>query len=88
MLSDYLPTTDNGGDCRGPNTDLSKELTVKNLIISAYVKGKLFLQREEGASAVEYAIIAGLIAVAIIGAAQLLGTEIAALFTTIKDALP
>lgn len=50
-----------------------------------------FFAREEGASAIEYSIIAGLIAVAIVTAAGLLGDQIAAVFesitTTLTDAL-
>lgn len=42
---------------------------------------------EKGASAVEYALIAGLIAVVIIGAVTLVGTDLTATFTKITDAL-
>lgn len=42
---------------------------------------------EKGASAVEYALIAGLIAVAIIAAVTLVGTDLTATFTKITDAL-
>jgi len=43
---------------------------------------------EQGASAIEYAIIAGLIAVGIILAATNLGTEISSLFSYIGGKLP
>jgi pilus assembly protein Flp/PilA len=43
---------------------------------------------ERGASAVEYALIAGLIAVAIIVTAELLGLKISDVFTNITDKLP
>lgn len=46
-----------------------------------------FWKDEEGATAIEYALIAGLIAVAIIGALTLLGTNITALFDGISDRL-
>lgn len=46
-----------------------------------------FFAGEEGASAIEYSIIAGLIAVAIVTAAGLLGTEVSSVFGTIKDEL-
>lgn len=49
---------------------------------------RAFIKREDGASAIEYALIAGLIAVAIIGAARLLGTEIGLTFDNIRNALP
>lgn len=46
-----------------------------------------FWKDEEGATAIEYALIAGLIAVAIIGALTLLGTEIGDLFDRISGKL-
>jgi len=46
-----------------------------------------FLRDNEGASAIEYAIIAGLIAVAIIGAARLVGEDISSVFTAISTEL-
>lgn len=47
-----------------------------------------FFKREDGATAIEYAIIAGLIAVVIIGGAEALGVSIKSVFIQIKDALP
>lgn len=47
-----------------------------------------FLQNEEGATAVEYGLIAALIAVAIIAAVSGVGEQLKAVFTTIKNALP
>ncbi len=46
-----------------------------------------FWKDEEGATAIEYALIAGLIAVAIIGALSALGTNITALFDGISERL-
>lgn len=46
-----------------------------------------FFKREDGATAIEYAIIAGLISVVIIAAAGLLGDEIVAVFTKITGEL-
>ena len=47
------------------------------------------LKREEkGATAVEYGLLVGLIAVAIITVVLTLGGKLAALFTTITNALP
>lgn len=43
---------------------------------------------ERGASAVEYALIAGLIAVAIIIAVQALGTKVSGTFDTVEQSLP
>jgi pilus assembly protein Flp/PilA len=45
------------------------------------------LEREEGATAVEYGLMVGLIAVVIIGAVTLLGGELKTLFTTIQTKL-
>ncbi len=42
---------------------------------------------EEGATAIEYALIAALIAVVIIGSVSLLGTQVSATFNTIASAL-
>ena len=42
---------------------------------------------ERGATAVEYALMVALIAVVIIAAVTVLGTQIATVFTNIKDAL-
>lgn len=46
-----------------------------------------FFKREDGATAIEYAIIAGLISVVIIGAVTLLGDEIVKVFESITTAL-
>lgn len=46
-----------------------------------------FLRDEEGASAVEYGLIVGLIAVVIVGVLITSGTSLLALFTNISGAL-
>ena len=46
-----------------------------------------FFKREDGATAIEYAIIAGLISVVIIAAAGLLGDEIVKVIEKITDGL-
>jgi len=46
-----------------------------------------FFKNESGATAVEYGLIAALIAVAIIGAVQALGTELSKTFSTIDSAV-
>lgn len=46
-----------------------------------------FLQEEKGATAIEYGLIVGLVSIAIIAAATLLGTEIGNLFTRITSKL-
>ena len=45
------------------------------------------LRDEKGATAIEYGLIAGLIAVVIIAAVTLLGTDIQAVFTGLSDAI-
>ena len=47
-----------------------------------------FINDEEGASAVEYGLLVGLIAVAIIVAVTALGTKLNTMFTNITAALP
>ncbi|MDL5035896.1 Flp family type IVb pilin [Comamonas sp. Y6] len=48
---------------------------------------KNFLRDEEGATAIEYGLIAGLIAVAIMTTVGLLGKELDTLFTSILNKL-
>ena len=64
-----------------------KETVMLAKLIHLKLKVSSFFEREDGASAIEYAIIAGLIAVTIIGAAGLLGAEVSNTFTEIKDTL-
>jgi pilus assembly protein Flp/PilA len=46
-----------------------------------------FLRDENATTAIEYALIAAGISVAIVTAVTLIGTEVAALFTKVKEAL-
>lgn len=48
---------------------------------------KTFARDEEGATAIEYGLIAALISVVIIGAATALGTNLTAVFQAVADAL-
>jgi len=48
---------------------------------------KSFAKNESGATAIEYGLIAAGIAVAIISAVQLIGTNLDATFTSVSDAL-
>ena len=48
---------------------------------------KRFIKDEEGVTAIEYALIASLIAVAIIGAVTLVGTDLSAKFNSIAGSL-
>lgn len=47
-----------------------------------------FLRQDDGVTALEYGMIAGLIAVVIVAAVTTLGTKINTAFTTIGAALP
>lgn len=47
-----------------------------------------FWNDEEGATAIEYGLIAGLIAVGIVGVLTTLGDQLQAAFQAISDALP
>jgi pilus assembly protein Flp/PilA len=46
-----------------------------------------FIADQSGVAAIEYGLIAGLIAVVIIASVRLLGTSVSAKFTTIANAL-
>ena len=48
---------------------------------------KRFFKEEEGVTAIEYGLIAALIAVVIIGAVTLVGTNLSDIFDTISGAL-
>jgi pilus assembly protein Flp/PilA len=48
---------------------------------------KTFLREEDGAAAIEYGLIAALIAVAIIAGASLLGTSLDGLFTRLGNCM-
>ncbi len=47
-----------------------------------------FLHEEDGVTALEYGLIAALIAAVIVGAVTTLGTKVNTTFTTIADSLP
>jgi pilus assembly protein Flp/PilA len=46
-----------------------------------------FLSDESGATAIEYGLIAALIAVVIIGAVQVVGTNLSTTFTTVSSSI-
>ncbi len=46
-----------------------------------------FMQEEEGATAIEYGLLASLIAGVIVGAVTILGTNVNTSFTTVSTAL-
>jgi len=48
---------------------------------------KMYIQDESGATAIEYALIASLIAVALVGVLTSLGTRLSSEFTEVSSAL-
>jgi pilus assembly protein Flp/PilA len=48
---------------------------------------KQFLQQEDGVTAIEYGLIAALIAVVIVGGVTTVGTKLSAMFTSIAGKL-
>ena len=56
------------------------EGVLKNLLMS-------FVKNESGATAIEYGLIAALIAVVIIGAVQVVGTKLSTTFTTVSSSI-
>jgi pilus assembly protein Flp/PilA len=46
-----------------------------------------FLKNEDGATAIEYALMASLIAIFIVAAVQLVGTQVSTVFTEVGGAL-
>ncbi|MDY3197378.1 MAG: Flp family type IVb pilin [Pseudomonadaceae bacterium] len=46
-----------------------------------------FIKREDGASAIEYALIAGLISIVVIGAAVTIGEDLGSIMDKIKSAV-
>jgi pilus assembly protein Flp/PilA len=57
-------------------------------LVSLIAFAKDRMKEEKGATAVEYGLLVGLIAVAIIVTVGILGTQLDGLFQTITDALP
>jgi pilus assembly protein Flp/PilA len=55
---------------------------------SVFLKAKRFVQEEDGVTAIEYGLIAALIAVVIIASVQLVGGKLDAVFKAIAAALP
>jgi pilus assembly protein Flp/PilA len=56
--------------------------------LQTFIAGRKAEIEERGATAVEYALMVGLIAVAIIGAVSLLGNKLKTTFNTISNTLP
>lgn len=55
---------------------------------SLFLKAQRFIEEEDGVTAIEYGLIAALIAVVIIASVQLVGNKLDAVFKAIAAALP
>ncbi|RFQ25139.1 Flp family type IVb pilin [Pseudomonas sp. ATCC 13867] len=60
---------------------------MKDLSLKLYCKAKAFAFDREGATAIEYAVIAGLIAVVMIAAVKIVGTDIDGIFDNVHTEL-
>ena len=63
-------------------------MNIKDLPLKVFCKVKALAQDREGATAIEYAVIAGLIVVAIVGTLKTLGPQLNTVFQTVSDKLP
>jgi len=55
---------------------------------SLFLKAKRFVREEDGVTAIEYGLIAALIAIVIIASVQLVGNKLDGVFKAIAAALP
>ncbi|QXI29165.1 Flp family type IVb pilin [Pseudomonas vanderleydeniana] len=60
---------------------------ILDFILRMYVQVQLFMSRKEGASGIEYAIVAAMVAVVIAGLSGGIGTKIKGLFDSISSGL-
>ncbi|MFJ3052731.1 Flp family type IVb pilin [Pseudomonas nitroreducens] len=65
----------------------SRDLDTPSLIRRLYRRARTFALDREGATAIEYAVIAGLISIAVILAATPIGTRVGALMDIIRNAI-
>lgn len=56
-----------------------------DLMLKVYVQTQTFLQRKDGASGIEYAIIVALVALVIVAAGSGLGAKVASVFNSIAN---
>jgi pilus assembly protein Flp/PilA len=63
--------------------DIDRESIMKNVIAHAV----RFVRDEDGVTAIEYGLIAGLIALAILGAVKTLGTNLNSVFTSLASSV-
>ena len=57
------------------------------MLLKLFAKKEAFMRSEEGATAIEYGLIAAGIALAILGAVQLFGTNLTGLFDAASEAV-
>lgn len=69
----------------GESTMLALFVRLQTMFVSGYDR---LTNEDEGATAVEYGLLVGLIAVAIVAALLLLGPKLAGLFTQVTNAIP
>jgi pilus assembly protein Flp/PilA len=55
---------------------------------NVFLRAKQFVREEDGVTAIEYGLIAALIAVVIIASVKLVGTKLDAVFAAIAAAIP
>lgn len=72
----FTPTANSG---EGIYVVILMELIMKNII----AKASQFIRDEDGISAIEYALLGSLIALAIVGTVKTLGTTLSTIFTNI-----
>ncbi|MBD9513560.1 Flp family type IVb pilin [Pseudomonas sp. PDM22] len=58
---------------------------MKNLSLKLYCKAKAFAADKEGATAIEYAVIAGLISVVVIAGASVIGEDLGTIMENIQN---
>lgn len=61
------------------------DLKIKNLSLRLFCMAKAFAADKEGATAIEYAVIAGLISVVVIAGASIIGGDLGTIMTSIQD---
>ncbi|MGF0242073.1 Flp family type IVb pilin [Rhodococcus sp. IEGM1300] len=57
------------------------------MILQLYVKTRVFFESTEGASALEYAIVAAMVAVMVVGFMTPIGDRVFAIFTNLNTAI-
>ncbi|MEK2611006.1 Flp family type IVb pilin [Pseudomonas shirazensis] len=57
------------------------------LLLKIYTRCKTFIERKDGASGIEYAVIAAMVAVALAAFVTPISTQVTALMTTIQTAI-